>query len=336
MRPIQVSELTTIDHGFIAADSLRYANRHARPDSERPIGPHDIDRVSSNIYWAALAAIDSGCWLVDETIGKGTPDWREALRRIANSAGYYNRRAGWRDTGRDETERQAVSLDAPGFSGTGLFSRTPSPVAMFEAIDRCNRRGWIAARTTNPSTLGKRSRIRCNKGHRTPPLQRHVELVRDSRGLPGGAHPTIYTDGQPVATRVRVMRYDRYQLRPDQLHTGWKRTASRYWTDTIPRRELPTVRLGVPRITPAIRDTILFGRSTRTGGGFANWIGRVAPLPARLGGDPFTFYRADRPQALRPLPRTENETTPVRSPVRWNQTHTSAERQLIGIEDLTG
>lgn len=335
MRPITIAELTIVDHGFLVADSLRYANRHARPDSERPILPHDIDRVASNIYWAALAAIDSGCWLVDETITKGSTEWREALRRVANSAGYYNRRAGWRDTGRDETERQAVSLDAPGFSGTGLFSRTPSPVAMHEAIDRANRRRWIAAQTTNPATLGKRSRIRCNKGHRTPPLQRHVELIRDSRGLPGGAHPTIYSDGQPVATRLRAMNYDRYQLRPDQLHTGWKRTTSRRWHDTLPRRELPTVRLGVPRITARMRDTILFGRSTRTGGGFARWIGRVAPLPARLGGDPFTFYRATPPQTLRPLPRTENETTPVRSAVKWNQTHTSAERQLIGIEDLT-
>lgn len=335
MRPVTVSELSAIDHGFLCADAYRYAHRHARPDSERPIQPHDIDRVASNIYWSALSAIYSEGWWIEDT-PHNTDEWRQVLRRIAYSAGYYARRSGWRDCGRDETERQHLSLDAPGFSGTGLFSRTPSPVAMFEAIERANRRGWIAARTTNPTTLGKRSRIRCNKGHRTPPLQRIVELVRDSRGLPGGAHPTIYRDGQPVATRVRAMNYDRYQLRRDMIHTGWKRTATRVWNDTIQRRDLPTVRLGMPRITDAMRDTILFGRSTRSGGGFAAWIGRAAPLPARLGGDPFTFTRQHRPEPLRPLPRTEHETTPVRSAVRWNQTHTSAERQLVGIEDLTG
>lgn len=332
MRPVTVTELTAIDHGFIAADSYRYANRHTRPDSERPIQQHDIDRVASNIYWSALQAIDSGGWWIDAPCNP--QEWRQVLRRITYSAGYYARRSGWRDCGRDETERQHVSLDSPAFAGTGLYSRTPSPVAMHEAIERANRRGWIAAPTSNPATLGKRSRIRCNKGHRTPPLQRIVEMVRDSRGLPGGAHPTIYRDGQPVATRVRVMRYDRYQLRPDQLHTGWRRTASRYWYDTIPRRDLPTVRLGVPRITDSMRDAILFGRSTRGGGGFAQWMARVAPLPARLGGDPFTFTRQHQPAPLRPLPRTENETTPVKSAVRWNQKHTTAERQLIGIDDL--
>lgn len=348
MKTLTLADLNPRAHEMLHALATRYATRHATITSDTPIPKHDIGRVASNIYTAALVAIDNGQYQMEELSpfagiiarGSGMPTSLaqklsgepsplvESLRIIANTEGYYLRRSGWRDYGYEETERSHERIDSPAFDGTGLYSRTPSPAAMVAAIDAANETGSIWATTTKPATLTRRSRIRCNRGHRTPPRQTYRELVSDG---------PIYSNGQHIATRLRIDRVYRYQLRRDQTHTGWRKVTTRVWADTISNRNLPKVRIGVPVITDETRDRILFGKPHwhQIGSrGFAQWLATVAPLPASTGHDPFVRYQFTPRPTPRPLPRTENETTPTNSPTRWNQTHTRPERSLMGPAEL--
>lgn len=303
MKTLTLADLTPRAHELLHALATRYAARHTTITSETPIPQYDIGRVASNIYTAALVAIDSGQYQAAVECPLA-----EALRLIANTEGYYLRRSGWRDYGFEKTERTHERIDAPAFDGTGLFSRTPSPAAMVAAIDAANETGSIWATTTKPETRNRRSRIRCNRGHRTPPRQTYRELASDG---------PIYSNGRHIATRLRIDRVYRYQLRRDQTHTGWRRVTSRVWADGIPNRKMPKVRIGIPTITDEIRDRILFGKPHwhQVGrAGFAQWLANVAPLPASTGHDPFTRYQFTPRPTPRPLPRTENETTPVGKP----------------------
>ena len=328
MKTLTLADLTTRAHELLFTLATRYATRHATITSETPIAQHDIGRVASNIYTAALVAIANDQYQADPS-----SPLAEVLRLIANTEGYYLRRSGWRDYGYEETERSHDRIDSPAFDGTGLFSRTPSPAAMVAAIDAVNETGSIHATTTDPATRGRRSRIRCNRGHRTPPRQTYRELVSDG---------PIYSNGQHIATRLRIDRVYRYQLRRDQMHTGWKKVTSRVWADTIPSRQMPKVRIGVPVITDETRDRILFGKPHwhQIGRrGFAQWMATAAPLPASTGHDPFTRYQFTPRPAPRPLPRTENETTPVGRPTAHHSPIDAAYRRgriapLIGPAEL--
>lgn len=232
-----------------------------------------------------------------------SPQVVDSLRATLYSVLRWAKVCRWKITDYDQAQERHHVTALPS-DGVGEASRQLSPARLVGAAESVSRSGCIVA--VSERSRKARRRVRCNKGHKLPPKQHYRWLV------PGGPIFSYRPDGTryQLATRLRIDTATRYRFTAE---------------GTVANREQRSVRLRLPEHMPN--------------------VGRLdyGPLCYALTGadhDPRerlpTFTRDRQPEPLRPLPRTENETTPVKSPVRWNATHTSAERQLIGLDDLTG
>lgn len=249
---------------------------------------------------AVVGDILAEWWIAEWQVG---PEVVDRLRATLYSVCYYARVRRWKISTADNTAARHPVTSLPS-SGTSVDSRQPNPATLVATAEEI-------ARTRSVMAVGSRQRknrlrVKCTKGKKTPRRQILRELVPD-----GGVF-TRTDEGLlvQIATRLRLETSIRYSYQQ---------------TGHVPNRHQRTTRLRLPESMPNV-GRLDFGPLCYALAGADE--DKRERLP--------TFTRQHQPEPLRPLPRTENETTPVRSAVRWNATHTSAERQLIGVEDLTG
>ena len=284
----------------MSSRDARLAYKLATRYVTRHSGPYSECPLCPADREAVVGDILAEWWIADWQVG---PEVVDRLRATLYSVCYYARVRRWKLSSVEHREEYHRVTSLPS-SGTSVDSRQPNPATLVATAEEI-------ARTRSVMAVGSRQRknrlrVKCTKGKKLPRRQIFRELI------PDGGLFTRTDEGLlvQIATRLRVETSTRY---------SYKQTGS------VPNREQRTTRLRLPEHMPN--------------------VGRLDYGPlcyALTGADEDkrerlpTFTREHQPEPLRPLPRTENETTPVKSPVRWNATHTSAERQLIGIDDLTG
>lgn len=288
----------------------RWIASHAGPNSQHPLGRNRQEELLADAIYL--------WWSTEWHVGRDVID---PLRATLFSVLRYLEKARW--TLSEDKPHRTNEIDSPtAYSGTGASSRLHSParlVAAAEMVERTRRLMAVSARARE-----NRSRVRVNSG-KTPPRQFDRWIQPDSSVSDYHVY-SINSDGTrtPIACKLETVTVTRYQFEPNQLIKNvYGRLVVKNYTQTVPNRQQLTTRLSVPGHMPNI-GKLDYGPLCYALTGADH--DKRERLP--------TFTKKHQPEPPRPLPRTENETTPTSSPTRWNQTHTRPERSLIGPAEL--
>ena len=278
----------------------RLAHKLATRYVTRHSGPYSECPLCPAEREMVVADILAEWWLAEWQVG---PEVIDRLRATLYSVCYYARVRRWKLGSVEHREEYHKVTSLPS-TGSSVDSRQGNPATLVAAAEEIARTRCLMAVGTRQRR--DRRRVKCQKGKKLPRRQILRELVPD-----GGVF-TRTDEGAlvQIATRLKVETSTRYRYE---------------MTGSVPNRQQKSTRLRLPESMPNV-GRLDYGPLCYALTGADHDKRERLPM----------FTRDRQPEPARPLPRTENETTPVRSAVRWNATHTTADRQLIGPDDLTG